>query len=379
MKIMHIGLLSHFTEGMSYQDNLLSEMNLLEGHEVVFITNTSKYLNGKLVECGEEDILLSNGLRLIRLSYDYIFNKFISNKIQKVKKLKHYLYEFNPDSIMYHGVCGYELMTVAKYVRNHPQVLFYVDSHEDFNNTAKSVVAKISYKIIHGHFIKKARKEIKKILYLSSETKFFLQNMYGIPDNELEFYPLGGIIQNSLAQEKAKRKLLEKYSLTADTVICAHSGKLDQLKRTKELLTAFSSVKTNKLFLIIFGSIPSEQKNIIEPLIAGDNRIVFEGWKNNVESIEILSGVDVYCQPGTQSATSQIALCCGCMEMVYPHESYKDFYKDNVMYIKTENDIRTAFQNIVDNYDLVLLYKNKSMIFATNNLSYELLAKRYTQ
>ena len=158
MKIMHIGLLSHFTEGMSYQDNLLSEMNLLEGHEVVFITNTSKYLNGKLVECGEEDILLSNGLRLIRLSYDYIFNKFISNKIQKVKKLKHYLYEFNPDSIMYHGVCGYELMTVAKYVRNHPQVLFYVDSHEDFNNTAKSVVAKFLIKLFMDILLKKHEK-----------------------------------------------------------------------------------------------------------------------------------------------------------------------------------------------------------------------------
>jgi len=377
MRVLHIGLLSHYTDGMAYQDNFLPEMNIKSGHEVMFISDTYKYVNGILTECEEEDITYPNGMRLVRLSYDFIVNKFITNKIQKIKKLINYLNDFQPDTIMYHGLCGYELMTVAEYKKRHPQILFYVDSHEDFNNTARTFLARIAYKYIHGYFIKKARAQINKILYLSLETKFFLKKMYKILDKDLEFYPLGGVIQSKDKQDECRRQIIEKYSLRNDVIICSHSGKLDQLKRTKELLTAFSSVKTDKLFLIVFGSIPSDQKDILEPLIAKDNRIVFEGWKDIKESTEILCGVDVYCQPGSQSATSQVALCCGCAEMVFPHKSYVDFYKDNVIYVNSEKEMKAVFQDMVVDTSMISSYKERAYNFASQFLSYELLSERY--
>lgn len=117
MKILHIGLASSYTEGMTYQDNFLSEMNIKAGHEVFFVTDTHKYENGVLIETNEIDEILSNGLRLIRYKYDTIVNKFITRKIQKARKVKKLLEEFKPDAIMYHGVCGYELIDVSDYVK----------------------------------------------------------------------------------------------------------------------------------------------------------------------------------------------------------------------------------------------------------------------
>ena len=77
MTILHIGLLSYYTEGMLYQDNILPQMNIQDGHKVVFVSNASKYVNGVLQSVDEEDIVLDDGMRLIRLNYDYVINRFI--------------------------------------------------------------------------------------------------------------------------------------------------------------------------------------------------------------------------------------------------------------------------------------------------------------
>ena len=39
MRIAHVGVAGPFTENMSYQDNILSHQNALDGHEVLYISN----------------------------------------------------------------------------------------------------------------------------------------------------------------------------------------------------------------------------------------------------------------------------------------------------------------------------------------------------
>ena len=199
MKVLHIGLVSSFTEGMKYQENYLTDENLRAGHEVMFISNTAKYINGILTETEEEDIILKNGLRLVRLKYDFILCDFFTRKIQKVNRLMSYIEEFKPDTILYHVLCGFELMHVADYVRKNPKTLFYVDSHEFFGNTARTFIAKMAYKYIHGFFIHRAFSVIKKILYICEDSRLFLKEMYKIPDEKMELFPLGGYTRKRTA------------------------------------------------------------------------------------------------------------------------------------------------------------------------------------
>lgn len=374
---MHIGLLSHYTDGMIYQDNCLAEENAKNGHDVTFITDIYKYENGKLIKAKEEDTVLDSGVRLIRIKYDFIINEFITNKIQRVRKLRALLEDIKPDSIMYHGVCGYELMDVADYVKKHSNVLFYVDSHEDFNNTARTIIAKWAYKYIHGIFVSKSRKYIKKVLYISLETRKYLEDMYAFSDQELEFYPLGGVVQNDICRNEARQWLIHQYNLKDDAIICAHSGKLDSFKKTDELLRAFSRIEDERLAMIIFGAISDEQKKILEPLIEADVRVHFVGWKSGKESINILRGVDLYCQPGGQSVTAQTALCCGCAEMLYPHPSYKKFFGDIALYIKNEQELEEKLNVICSDNNLLDHLKRQSVNFANKHLSYKKMAERY--
>ena len=377
MIVVHIGLLSHYTDGMSYQDNSLAEMNAKEGHTVIFITDIHRYENGMLVETEEEDVVLNNGIRLIRLKYDNICNSFITNKIQKASKLKKLLEDIKPDSIMYHGVCGFELMDVAKYVKKNPGVLFYMDSHEDFNNTARNCISKVAYKYIHGLFVMKARKYVKKVLYITKETKEYLQEMYNFSEEELEFYPLGGIIQSKEKQLEDRKYLVKQLNLNEDVIICGHSGKLDKLKKTEDLLNAFNNINDERLVLIIWGMIPENQKKVLTPLIERDKRVFFLGWKNSEESTKLMNAVDLYCQPGSQSISSQAALCCGCAEMLFPHSSYTDFYKNIAYYVREKKDMEVIFRKILLNREGFNDKKEETIEFAKKNLAYSKLSERY--
>ena len=48
MRIAHVGLAAYYTDGMTYQDNQLAEQNARDGHQVLYISNAAKYVNGQM-------------------------------------------------------------------------------------------------------------------------------------------------------------------------------------------------------------------------------------------------------------------------------------------------------------------------------------------
>lgn len=377
MKVLHIGLVSHFTVGMMYQDNILPVMNINDGHDVVFVTDTCRFDDGILIDGPEEKIRLNNGLLVIRLKYEHIINRFVTKHIQKATKLKSILEDFQPDAIMYHNAVGYELMDVANYIKKHRHATFYVDSHSDFNNSAKTMLAKVSYKLIHGHFVKKALPYIDKFLALSTESVDFLKDIYHIPDEMCEIYPLGGLIKSEEEQKKCRDKLLHDLNLRDNTLILSHSGKLDHLKKTADILRAFKRVDSNDTVLLVFGMIQDEEKDELVPLIKADQRVHFLGWKSGEDITDILSGSDLYLQPGSMSATSQVAACCGCAELVAPTPSYKNLYGNSVDYAEDENGIYNYILSMIENPEYVEQRKKDCYQMAKEKLDYAVLARRY--
>lgn len=376
MNILHIGLLSHYTEGMTYQDNIIPDINCMDGHEVTYITDIYAYENGVLIRIGEENKLLPSSLRLIRIHYDKIINSFVTKKIQKAAQLKNYLKILKPNIILYHGLCGYELMTVSHYVKNNPGTIFYVDSHEDFNNTAKTIAAKLAYKYIHGYFVRKALPYIRKILYVSSETKEYIEKMYHLQDSSLEWFPLGGIIRNEEERKESRKRLLLELDISDDSVILQHSGKLDMEKKTRELIRVFERLKDRRLHLVIYGSIPQNDINELEQMMAGDSRIHFLGWKQGEEIYQLLLACDLYCQPGSQSATMQTAMCCGCPVMIYPHPSYQEYTDGNGYFVENEEDIYNVLKYILEEPNQLERTRKILYEFSKNKLDYYRIARK---
>ena len=100
------------------------------------------------------------------------------------------------------------------------------------------------------------------------------------------------------------------------------------------------------------------------------------GWKQGEQITELLNAVDVYCQPGTQSASMQNAMCCGCALVLYPHLSYQVYLHENGYFVETEEDIVTAFKDIALYPNRINQMKKKSYAFAEKYLDYRKLAAR---
>lgn len=377
MKILHIGLASKFTEGFSYQDNYLSEQNAIDGHDVTYISDCYKFSDGKIVATKPEDKVMKNGVRLIRLPFRNIFGEFISEKVRAVKGFYNIVENINPDVILFHGCCGWELLSVSKLKKNNPNIKLYVDSHEDFHNSATNFLSRV---VLHKGFYKailsKALPYIDKILFVSHECALFVREMYGIPNKMLEFYPLGGRVFDEGILNEKRKKINNESSIKKNDILIVHSGKMDTHKRTVDILKAFSQVKSDNMRLVLIGSMTEDVREEAEPLVEADSRISFVGWKAADELIEYLCAADVYVQPGGQSATMQNAICCGCAMMLYPHKSHEPYLHGNGYYVESIEDMKRVFQEISDDPNILKQMKENSMEIARELLDYKKLAAR---
>ena len=117
-------------------------------------------------------------------------------------------------------------------------------------------------------------------------------------------------------------------------------------------------------------------KSKLEPLIEKDKRVNFAGWKVADELIEYLCAADLYVQPGSQSATLQNAICCGCPIMLYPHKSHKPYLRGNGYYVKSKEDMKRVFKEILNHPNLLRTMSDNSEKIAKELLDYKKLAAR---
>lgn len=381
MRILHVGLMCHFTEGMTYQDNQLTDQNVQDGHEVLYISDSAQYENGVLVETGFQDFMTQSGVRVVRLPYVHVFNRFVSEKFRKVRGLYSLISDFAPDVILSHGLAYWSVRDVIRYKKNHPEVRFYADTHTAYENSGTNWLSRhILHQIFYRSLVQLALPYLEKYWYIGIGEKKFSQEVYGVPESRMECYPLGGeLFPRKVYEEKRNRRRAE-LGLDQNEILLVHTGKLGPLKRTAELLQAFSNVQELKARLIIIGAIPEETKTEILTQIDQDYRVEYLGWKNADDLMEYLCACDLYCQPGSGSATLQNAICCGCPVVAFPIDSYVELLdRGQFFWVQTQNDMEEVFRKIAEDTSVLILKTEKAWECAQEVLDYQKLAARLYQ
>lgn len=378
MKIVHCCLSNFYIDNYNYQENALPRQNKLDGHDVSIIASTETYINNTDFGYVEPSQYVSeDGILVRRIPYRKIPIHFIRRKVRSYRGVYQLLEWENPDVILFHGIPAWELKNIAKYKVAHPEIKLYVDSHADLNNSARNFLSKnILHKLFYKSIVKSAYPYIDKIFYISYETKDFLTAIYNIPEDKLEFYPLGGTIMGDKEYHAKRNRIRKELDILNDDILFVHSGKLDKLKRTEDILRALFKVSSERLRMVIVGSIPEDMKPVLEPFIEADKRVNYVGWKTADELVEYLCAADVYVQPGGQSATMQNAICCGCAVMIYPHKSHKPYLQGNGYYVKSIEDMKRVFQEIDNNPSVLKNMSDNSMKIARELLDYKKLAAR---
>ncbi len=378
MRILHCCLSCFYIDNYNYQENILPIINKLDGNEVKIIASTETFLNNStLGYIKPEKYFTEEGVEINRIPYKKYLPHFVMKKIRDYKNLYNLLDEFFPDVILFHGAAAYALVTVAKYKKNNPHIKFYIDSHEDKNNSGTNWLSRnLLHKIFYKSILKKVYNLIDKVFYVTYETKEFLQEVYAVKKEKLEYFPLGGNVFNDKERTNNRKKIREQLNLKEDDILVIHSGKMDKFKRTEEILAAFTRVKSSKLRLILIGSINDQIMEKVQAIISIDTRVSFLGWKSGTELMQYLCACDLYIQPGGQSVTMQSALCCGSAAALYPHESHKYLLNDSVFYIKTIEDMIKVFEIIAENRQILEDKRERTSKIAREKLDYKVLASR---
>lgn len=378
MRILHVIPGDNFTEGMTYQDNFLSDINSKDGHEVLILSSCKTWKDSKIEYISPCDIIMDNGVRLVRRTYKKVLNNYLTKKIRILEGAYEIIEDFKPDVIRVLNPHNFTLPIVVRYKKNNPNVKLYVDSHQHYFNSGVGFVSYwVFHKLLVRNMFRKQINYIDKVLCSEEGVKIYLKEMYGISEEKMELYPLGGIIVEKSERDNIRKSIRKELNISDDDVMMVHSGKMSEAKRTREILEALSRVKSNSIKLVIVGSIPEEMKPILYPLIENDKRVKYLGWKSGEELFDYICAGDIYLQPGSASVTFKQALCSGSAIVVAPDiKGYDIYMKKTGWYGMTVDDLTSIFEEIEANPEVLVEMGENALSIAKELLDYKVLAAR---
>ena len=377
MKIVHLCLSCFYIDGYGYQENRLPAQHVKDGHEVTIIASTESFdQDRKPCYLQPGDYMGTDGARVIRLPYRAGLPAALARKARAYPGVEQLLQQLQPDVILFHGMCAWELLTVARYVRQHPGVTLYVDCHEDFNNSARGW---LSRQVLHGSFyrpiLRSALDVIRQVLCITVESIQFATQFYGVPQAQVELFPLAGHIHDDADYESRRDATRRAHGVTADEVVIVQSGKITANKLLPDALRAFIATPSTRLRLWIVGQIVDDAEEC-EALIASDPRIQFLGWKSPEALEDVLCAADVFLQPAGQTATTQMSMCCRCALLVSDVPSHRALFVDNGYLINEQTTLPASLLAIAREPEALTSMKQRSLTFARQHLDYTQLARR---
>ncbi len=379
MKIVHLCISGPFTDGMSYQENELVGQHVFLGHDVTVIASTEVFGPERQIISAEVGVSrLSCGATLYRLPYAWGLDGWLATKFRAHRGLYELLVAIQPDRIMFHGLTAWDLLTVAAYIRRNPKVVLFADSHEDWNNSARTILSKwLLHRWFYRPILRRCLPTIKKVLCVSLETIEFVRDFYGVPATKIEFFPLGGVLWGDDEYQATRAETRDTEGWSSEHRIFLQSGKIDRAKRLIETLQAFAKIDGSHLRLVIAGQVMPDVQEEARALIHADPRVRLLGWVDRNRLRALLCAADVYVQPGSQSATMQMALCCRRPVVLADFPSHYAFIDGNGLLVQTNEQLGIALVTLAELSDEKLTeMSRRSASLAARLLDYRQQALR---
>jgi hypothetical protein len=378
MRIAHLCLSNFYIDGYNYQENALPRQNRCDGHEVMIVASTETYSpDRRLSYTVPGRYLNEDGIPVVRLPYRRLFPHAVAKKLRMHPGVDELLEHFRPDVMLFHSLCGWELLTAAAYVERHPKVVLYADSHEDAYNSGRTFLSRnVLHRGYYRFVLRRALPRIRKVLCVSLETMGFVTECYGLVPSQLEFYPLGGEVSSDEEYSEKRRRIRGELGLREDQVVLVQAGKMDGKKKLVETLQAFRANEFRNLQLLIVGSLDGEIRSTVETLLPSVPNARYLGWKDARALVDHLCAADVYLQPGSQSATMQNALCARCPVILDDVPSHRPFVDGNGWLLNASQSLEAVLSAIDGNPAQLEPLARRSLAIALDLLDYRKLAAR---
>ena len=299
--IVNICLNGPYSDGFSYQDNLLPKYHRRLGFRVFVIAPTWKWgTNGLLEHVSPSQYVDENGVEIIRIENDQ--KKPVLHRFKTYSQLIPTLDRVKPDIIFLHGCQMVDSSSVASYVKQHVDIRLYVDNHADDFNSAQSY---LSTHILHNLLWKSKAKQLDKVASqfwgVTENAIEFLHKHYDISEERIGILPLGADddLISSPERDQIRDQTRRLYGICPDDLLLVTGGKLDRGKNIEPLISVVEKSQ-NRLKLLCFGSIQEDLLPFFSEIDA--SRVIYAGWQDATGVRNILFAADFAVFPGSQSS-----------------------------------------------------------------------------
>ena len=258
--------------------------------------------DGKLCFDDRSEYINDDGVKMIRLPMKGKEN--FQNKLKKYVNVYDTIAKEKPDILFVHGLSYVDIGTVARYLKKHPQVVAYADNHADLTNSGTNWLSlHILQKGIWKYYAHKINPYIKKFYGVLPVRVDFLTDIYGLPKEKCELLVMGADdeLVAAASTDEVKNKIRKQYKISPDDFLVMTGGKIDQWKtQTLLLMEAVRNIKSEKVKLIVFGSVAPELKEKVETLADG-KKVQYIGWIQARDSYQYFAAADLVVFPGRHS------------------------------------------------------------------------------
>lgn len=352
MKIVHICLCGAMTDGLTYQENIITKYHRRMGLDVTVIASQWAWnSSGKKVQVEQTNYVNSDGVKMIRLP---VLIGTVDNRLKKYKGLSRAVESEHPDILFIHDCQFLDILVLARYAKKHPEVKVYIDNHVDYSNGAHGWLSKnILHKGLWRYCANRIEPYTTKFYGVLPARVDFLKELYRLPAGKCELLVMGAddeMVQKAAVPE-VRQSLRKKYSISEEDFLIMTGGKIDAFKtQTLLLMQAVQSIPEKKVKLIVFGSVIPELKEKVQ-LLADGNRIQYIGWIQAQESYQYFAAADLVVFPGRHSVFWEQVTGQGIPMLVkdWPGMHHVDI-GGNVIFLQNDSadEIQQEIQSLLD-------------------------------
>ncbi len=332
-------LCDFYNESLEYQENLLVKYYRKHGHEVTVVASTFDsvfdYYNDRHDPAWPSRIYDDHGAKIIKLQYRFNF----LNRLRAYTDISGLIEAAAPDLIFVHDIM-LNLPECIEYVKSNRHCKIILDYHADYSNSGKNW---LSLKVLHGvirkRYLDRARPHLSRIFPIVPAGATFLNEVYGVPHEEMEVLPLGADMDlvRSVTGSGEARRLREQLGFADGDIVIVTGGKLAPAKRTELLFQAIAALPELPIKLIVVGEASAADAEYKTSLIAhspAGGKIHWAGWLGSADIYRHFCAADIAVFPASQSILWQQAIACGlplvCGDVGHQDISYLNLH-DNVV------------------------------------------------
>lgn len=380
MKIVHVCLCGNFGENYAYQDNLLPKYHQRAGHQVTIIASPySDFLpSGKLKEEHEEEKILADGIKLIRLRA--LLLQRINIRLRLFKGLYNKLCKEKPNLIFLHGPESLSYISVLRYQKKYPQTDIVVDNHADWYNGFHSKYALLWVKYIINPLITKKLIRISSIFYGVTPARcVFLNDVYKVPKEKIKLLLFGADDDYMLMdkRQEVRANIRRLYGVSEDDFLIVTGGKLDRRKNIHILVEAVNKIENSHVKLLIFGTASDDMKNFYERV--NSNRIIMVGWVHSNEVYKYFHASDLVFFPGLHSVLWEQSVACQKPSVFHRLKGFEHVnFNNNCLFVDdiTVESCRDAIEMMYHDQDKYLALKKNAESLSALNFTYSKIAQK---